>query len=431
MKEKLAIIGSGISGLSAAHFLSKKYDVYLYEKNKRLGGHTRTIYVDETKKKIPIDTGFIVFNEKNYPDLTKFFRLLEIDYRDSDMSFAVSNKSPNIEYSGKSIFTLFANYKNLFSVKFYKMIFEIKRLYSICDQLEINNQNSTKTLGEFLNENKFSDYLKNYHILPMISSIWSSNIDDVKYFPLITFLNFFKNHSLFKLKNRPQWKYVFGGSNEYIKKLIKLNTFKYFTNFKIIKIFRDNNIIKIIDENNNYYTFNKILFATHANEVLPLLDKPTQIELKIFNKIKYSSNLAYLHTDHSLMPVSKYAWSSWNFLNSSINKNFTLTYWMNLLQKLPTKKNYFVTVNPFKEPKNIINFTKFEHPIYSLDTLEAQKEIMEIQGLNNTYFCGSYLGYGFHEDGIQSAAFISKLLGCDLPWNRDENFYNRTEINNQ
>ena len=430
MKEKIAIIGSGISGLSAAYLLSKKYDVYLFEKKNRLGGHTRTINVNESSRNIPIDTGFIVFNEKNYPDLTKFFQLLKIEYTDSDMSFAVSNKVPNIEYSGKTFLTLFANINNLFSLKFYKMIFEIKRLYTICNKLEINDKNSKLTLDNFLNEYKFSDYLKKYHILPMISSIWSSNIEDVKKFPLITFINFFKNHALFNFKNRPQWKFISGGSNQYIKKLIKLNTFKYFTNFKILKIIRDNNKIQIIDKDNNYNSFSKIIFATHGDQVLSLLDNPTAKEIDVFKKFKYSSNTAYLHTDSSLMPRSKIAWSSWNFLNKSIAKKFTLTYWMNLLQNLPTNKNYFVTVNPFKEPKNIINQTTFEHPIFSLDTLNAQKKVMQIQGLNNTYFCGSYLGYGFHEDGIQSAVYISQLLGCDLPWKRDKNFYNRIEINN-
>ncbi len=430
MKEKIAVIGSGISGLSAAYFLSRKYEVFLYEKNKRLGGHTRTLYVDELSKKIPIDTGFIVFNEKNYPDLTNFFQLLKVDYRESDMSFAVSNNVPNIEYSGKTFFSLFANLNNLFSINFYKMIFEIKRLYSICDKIDINAIGSNITLNEFLNEHKFSDYLKKYHILPMISSIWSSDIEDVKTFPLTTFINFFKNHALFKFKNRPKWKYIFGGSNEYIKKLIKHNKFKYFTNFNIIKITRDSKNIKIYDKHNNYYQFDKLVFATHADQILPLLDGPTKAELNILNKFKYSINSAYLHTDISLMPNSKLAWSSWNFLNRSINKKFTLTYWMNLLQKLPTNKNYFVTINPFKKPNNVINQTKFEHPIYSLDTLKAQREIMQIQGLNNTFFCGSYLGYGFHEDGIQSAAYISKLLGCNLPWNRSRNFYNRLEINN-
>ena len=347
------------------------------------------------------------------------------------MSFAVSNKIPNIEYSGKTFFTLFANVNNFFSLKFYKMIFEIKRLYSICNKLEINNKNSKLTLDDFLTEYKFSDYLKNYHILPMISSIWSSDIDDVKKFPLITFINFFKNHSLFNFKNRPQWKYISGGSNQYIKKLINLKTFKYFTNFKILKIIRGKDNIKIIDKDNKHLSFSKLIFATHGNQILSLLDNPTDKEINVFNKFEYSNNTAYLHTDSSLMPSSKVAWSSWNFLNKSVGKKFTLTYWMNLLQSLPTNKNYFVTVNPFKEPKYIINQTSFEHPIYSLNTLSAQKEVMKIQGLNNTYFCGSYLGYGFHEDGIQSAAYISKLLGCNLPWNRDKNFYNRIENNNQ
>ena len=429
MKEKIAVIGSGISGLSAAYLLSKKYDVHLFEKNKYLGGHTRTLYIYESSKKVAIDTGFIVFNEKNYPDLTNFFKLLNIDFRDTDMSFAVSNKMPNIEYSGKNIFTLFPNFKNIFSLRFYKMIFEIKRLYSICNELEFNTKNSKMTLGHFLNTNKFSNYLKRYHILPMISSIWSSNIKDVEKFPLITFVSFFKNHALFKFKNRPQWKYVFGGSNEYVKKLINYNIFKYYTNFNILKITRENNNIKIFDKKNNSYTFNKLVLATHADQVLPLLDQPTQIELNIFKKFKYSINSAYLHSDISLMPESKSAWSSWNFLSRSNKKKFTLTYWMNLLQKLPTTKNYFVTVNPFIEPNDIINQTLFEHPIFTLETLVAQKEIMKIQGLKNTYFCGSYMGYGFHEDGIQSAAHISNLLECDLPWKRDKNFYNRLQIN--
>ena len=429
MKEKIAVIGSGISGLSAAYFLSKKYDVHLYEKNSRLGGHTRTLYVDESSKKIPIDTGFIVFNENNYPDLTKFFEKLNIICKDSDMSFAVSNNIPKIEYSGKTIFSLFSNFSNLFSLRFYKMIFEIKKLYSICNEIEINDLNPNKTLDDFLSEHKFSDYLKNYHILPMISSIWSSNIEDVKNFPLITFINFFKNHALFNFKNRPQWKYVFGGSNEYVKKLINLNIFKYYTNFKIDKIIRDNKFINILDKENNSYKFSKLVLATHANEVLPLLEKPTENELKIFNRFKYSINSAYLHKDISLMPKSKFTWSSWNFLNRSSKEKFTLTYWMNLLQKLPTNKNYFVTVNPFKEPASFINKTLFEHPIYSLDTLEAQKQVMKLQGFKNTYYCGAYLGYGFHEDGIQSAAYVSNLLDCKLPWKRDKKFYNRLQIN--
>ena len=177
------------------------------------------------------------------------------------------------------------------------------------------------------------------------------------------------------------------------------------------------------------FEFNKVIFAVHADQVLDLIEHPTEKELKLFSKFQYSINSAFLHSDSSLMPNSKKAWSSWNFLNRSKSNKFTLTYWMNLLQKLSTEKNYFVTINPYKKPNHILDETYFEHPIYTVDTMLAQKEIMNIEGLNNTYFCGSYLGHGFHEDGIQSSAYIAKLLGCDLPWKRDKNFYNRLQIN--
>ena len=428
MKKNVAIIGSGISGLSAAYLLSDKYNVHLYEKNSRLGGHTRTLFVQDNSKKIPIDTGFIVFNEKNYPDLTNFFKLLNVTHQDSDMSFAVSNTNPFLEYSGKSFFALFSNFKNIFSIKFLKMIFEISKLYKLCNQLKLNEKNSKLTLDQFLNSNNFSDYLKNYHILPMISSIWSSNIDDVKSFPLATFINFFKNHSLFSFRNRPQWKYVLGGSNQYIKKIINLKLFKYYTNSEISKISRDNNSIKIFNKNNTSYSYDILVFATHADQILNLLDKPSADESKIISNFKYSSNLAYLHCDDTLMPKYKRTWSSWNFLSNINRKTFTLTYWMNVLQNLPTNKNYFVTINPNKKPSNIIDQTVFEHPIYSIKSIEAQKKLMSIQGDNNTYYCGSYLGYGFHEDGIQSSVYVSKLLNSNVPWKREKNFYNRLQL---
>ncbi len=428
MKEKIAIIGSGISGLTASYFLSSKYEVHLFEKNKRLGGHTRTINVKENTKYLSIDTGFIVFNENNYPDLTKFLKKLKVHYSSSDMSFSFSNENPLIEYCGKNLFSLFANFRNFFSFQFYKMIFEIKRLYNLCQNLDINTIDKDKTLNKFLNENNFSSYLKEYHILPMISSIWSSDISDVDKFPLITFVNFFQNHSLFKLKKRPKWKFITGGSNEYIKKIINKNLFNYKTNFIIKKIYRDKKSIKIHNKDGEIFEFDKIIFAVHADQVLDLLEKPSKEEMDIFSNFKYTINSAFLHSDPTLMPKSKKAWASWNFLKRTSSNKFTLTYWMNLLQNLSTNKNYFVTINPYKKPQNIINETVFEHPIYSTETLKAQKEVMKIQGLNSTYYCGAYLGYGFHEDGIQSSAHISKLLGCNLPWQRDYKFYNRLQI---
>ena len=429
IKKKLAVIGSGISGLSAAYLLSKKYDVCLFEKNKKLGGHTRTIYFNEKNIKLAVDTGFIVFNENNYPDLVNFFKLLNVKYENSNMSFSVSAKNPNMEYSGKNLISLFSDIKNLFSIKFLFMLNEINNFYKKCNQIKIDDKLANMTLKDFLDSNNFSNYLKKYHIMPMASSIWSSNVKDIENFPLILFINFFKNHGLFKLKNRPEWKFVTGGSNEYIKKIISLNLFVNKTNVEIKSIERKSEKVKIFDINNIAYEFDKLVLAIHPDQVLKILKKPTPEEFEILSTFKYSKNTAFLHKDSNFMPNHKLAWSSWNFIENIENKDkFMLTYWMNKLQKLPTKTDYFVTINPSNKPIGVIDNTTFEHPIFNLQTLKAQKKISTIQGSLNTYYSGSYLGYGFHEDGIQASAHVCKLLGVSLPWLRDNKFYNRLQI---
>jgi len=309
MKKKIAVIGSGISGISVAYFLSNKFDVHVYEKNDQLGGHTRTVYVKEDNN-VPIDTGFIVFNKKNYPDLIKFFDLLGTRYADSDMSFAVSSLISKIEYSGKIFFTLFNNYKNIFSYKYLKMIFEIYKLYKLCSTVELENNQKDISINKFLELHGFSLYVRRYHIYPLISSIWSSKKNDVENFPLISFINFFRNHGLFNLKKRPKWQYVLGGSKTYIDKIINLKQFKYTTNFKIKYIKRSNQFIQIIDDNEKKYKFDKIILATHADQALDLLHKPTNNEINILSHFKYSKNLAILHSDKRLMPNKKTLWSS-------------------------------------------------------------------------------------------------------------------------
>ena len=424
-KQRLAVIGSGISGLSAAFFLSKKFNVSLFEKNNVLGGHTRTVSIFEKKKKILVDTGFIVFNKKNYQDFISFLNYLDVNSENSEMSFSVSDIRNNIEYGGGNINSLFAQRKNILSLQFIFFIFEILKLYRICKKLY-----STKDLidnisiEEFLKKNNFSKFVKDYHIYPMISSIWSSNSEKAKQFPLKSFIEFFSNHGLFNIISRPQWKYIKNGSNNYIKKLINKDMFSYETNFKIKSIKRENDKIKILSSN-KIYSFDKLVLATHADQALSLIDKPTEDEQNLLSTFKYSKNLAVLHSDTTHMPQRKLSWSSWNFIKKSDSDNFSLTYWMNKLQNLPSKKNYFVTINPSKLPKNIIDQTIFEHPIFSLETLKAQKELYKIQGKKNTYFCGSYFGYGFHEDGIQSAASLCKYLDVDLPWKRNKNFISR------
>ena len=425
-KKKIAIIGSGISGLSAAFFLSKNYEVHLFEKNKILGGHTRTVnFKDNLENTLSIDTGFIVFNNENYPDLVSLLHHLNVMVEDSDMSFSVSCKKPNIEYGGSSFNTLFAQRKNFFSIKFISLILEINKFYKLGRSLNKDDLNFNLTIEEFLKKNLFSEEICNLHIYPLISSIWSSNIRDVKNFPLISFLNFFNNHGLFNLNKRPQWKFISGGSYSYIEALIKKKLFAFSINVEIKNIIRSNEKIFLIDKDNQKQFFDKLVFATHADQIISLLDSPTIEEINIFTNFQYTKNKVYLHTDTEFMPKNKIAWSSWNFLQDIKKNQFSLTYWMNRLQKLKKSQNYFVSINPYKTPNNVIDSTIFEHPIFNMQTINAQKKLGKIQGTENTYYCGSYCGYGFHEDGIQSAAHIATKLGVDLPWKRNNNYKNR------
>ena len=232
-------------------------------------------------------------------------------------------------------------------------------------------------------------------------------------------------NDLFNFKYRPQWKYVQSGSNSYIKKILEFKKFNYNLNTKINKIIRFDNGLKII-KNDEEIAFDYLIIATHADQALKIIENPTNDEKRVLSQFEYTRNRAYLHSDKSMMPKNKKTWSSWNFIkNTKEDINFTLTYWMNNLQKLKTKKEYFVTINPEKNPENIHNETSFRHPKFNLQTMESQRKLKDLQGVNNTFFCGAYHGYGFHEDGIQSAAYIAKMLNVDIPWKRDNNFYNR------
>ena len=426
MKEKIAVIGSGISGLSASYLLSNTYDVHLFEKNDYYGGHSRTIKLEKDNHEYNIDTGFIVFNDKNYPYLSEFLKLLNIETCNSEMSFSVSIKNLKLEYGGSSINSIFAQKKNLFSLRFLKLILDIVKFYRECKKFNLKKNFKKITIQDFFKNSKYSKELQNLHIYPMISSIWSSSRKDAKNFPFESFVRFFNNHGLFDFSNRPQWKYINGGSIKYIKTLLDKKLFSHSKNKEVKKIIRNGNDIKIIFKNNEEFFCNKVVIATHADQALKILENPSKKEIDILSKFKYSNNLAYLHSDESFMPNLKKVWSSWNFKGETAeDKKFTLTYWMNSLQKIPKNNNFFVTINPHKVPKKIYDSTIFQHPIYSLESLISQKKFNQIQGQNNTWFCGSYSGYGFHEDGIQSSIYISRLLGVKITWKNSENFYNR------
>jgi uncharacterized protein len=412
---KIAVIGSGISGLGAAYFLSKKHKVDLFEKENHFGGHSYTIDVKENKKNdlISLDLGFIVFNKNTYPNLVQFFKDLDIPYEKSNMSFAVSVKNSNIEYSGNGIKGLFSNKYNFLNYNFLKMINEIFYFYKLANQIEIEKFKE-QTLGNFLKSKNMSDYFINYHILPMVAAIWSMPTELSKEMPMTLFLNFFKNHGLLKIKNRPQWYTVTGRSKVYVNKVLKKISGEYFKNYQIKKVIRNKNDVSLYyGESNEYFNYDKVIFATHADQALNLIDNPTDNEKKILSNFLYKTNIAYLHNDYALMPKRKSLWSSWNsILNKENNNKSCITYWLNKLQNLECETNYFLTLNPIVDinKNKILKKIEFTHPLYDQKTIEAQKKLFSLQGVNNTWFCGSYFGYGFHEDGLKSAINISNKI---------------------
>jgi predicted NAD/FAD-binding protein len=408
---KVAVIGSGISGLSAAHFLSKKYTVDLFEKDNHFGGHSFTFDFKENDsiQPISVDLGFIVFNKNTYPNLIKFFHDLNISYEKSDMSFSVSVKNSNIEYSGSGLNGLFSNKINLFNLKFLNMIKEILDFYKIAEKLNKNDYKN-QTLGDFLKIKKQSKYFINFHIVPMVAAIWSMPPDLAEKMPMDLFLNFFQNHGLFKIKNRPQWYTVTGRSKTYVDKVLQTISGEYFKNYEITGVYRNKNNVRLYyGSSNECFDYDKVIFATHADETLKLIENPTASEKNILSNFKYKKNVAYLHSDIQLMPSRKNAWSSWNSIldKNDISKN-CITYWLNKLQNLKTENNYFLTLNPIYKINStkIIKEVEFSHPIYDLQSIKGQKLLPELQGVNNSWFCGSYFGYGFHEDGLKSALNI-------------------------
>ena len=407
---RIAVIGSGISGLSAAHYLSKKNKVDLFEKEDHFGGHSYTIDVKDNNNHVPVDIGFIVFNFKTYPNFVKFLNDNGIEIEKSNMSFSVSVKETEIEYCGKGLLGIFSNKKNLLNFDFFKMFFEIIKFYKKSNNLK--NIEENLTLDDFLKREKMSKYFINYHIIPMVSAIWSMPPYEAKQMPLKFFLRFFQNHGLFNLKNRPQWYTIKNRSRTYVKKILETISGEYYKNYRINKISRLSNGVKVYyGGNNEFFDYDKVVIATHADEALSLITDPTPEEKSILANFKYKNNIAIIHTDESLMPKNKKAWSSWN---SSVNKENTsetsITYWLNLLQNLKTNKNIFLSLNPFLkiDPKKIISKVKFTHPYYDKEALENQNRLKNIQNKKNLLFCGSYFGYGFHEDGIKSSLEMIK-----------------------
>ena len=412
---KIAVVGSGISGLSSAYYLSKKHKVDLYEKQDRFGGHSHTLEVEfKDSQKVAVDIGFMVFNKVTYPNLIKFFKENKIEIEKSDMSFSVNVKETNIEYCGKGLNGIFSNRSNLFNYKFLKMFFEIIDFYKKCENLNSETLKNTITLGEYLKKIEKSDHFIDYHIIPMVSAIWSMPPYEASQMPLKFFLNFFKNHGLFKLKNRPEWFTVSNRSKTYVNKILSSISGEYFKNYEINKITRETNGVKIYyGSENEFFVYDKVVLASHADESLNILSDPTNQERKILSNFKYRKNIAVIHHDERAMPKNKKAWCSWNSSLDPYNKEqSSVTYWLNQLQNLKIEKNIFLTINPFFkiDPSKIYRKIEFTHPYYDEKALKNQSKLNSIQNINNTLFTGSYFGYGFHEDGIKSSIEMLKTL---------------------
>jgi len=409
---KIAVIGSGISGLSAAYYLSKKHRVDIFEKENYFGGHSYTIDLTFGSKKISVDIGFIVFNFKTYPNLINFFEENKIEIEKSDMSFSVSVENTNFEYCGKGLNGIFSNKSNLFNPKFLKMFFDIINFYKKCDDLK--NFDETITLGEYLLKNELSKEFINYHLIPMVSAIWSMPPNEDNKMPLKFFLKFFQNHGLFKLKNRPQWYTVTNRSRTYVQKIITKLSGEYFKNYPVKKIVSKNSGVDLYyGGESEFFNYDKVILATHADEALSIIENPSEDEKKVLSNFSYKENFAYIHTEEKIMPKNKNAWCSWNSLmeKNDIEKN-SITYWLNLLQNLKCEENIFLTLNPyFKiDESKILKKVRFTHPYFDQSALDYQSELKNLQNKRNILFCGSYFGYGFHEDGIKSSIEMLKNL---------------------
>ena len=416
---KIGIIGAGVAGLTAAYLLSKKYNITLIERNKRLGGHTNTISVKENDKGIGVDTGFIVLNDRNYTNFKKLLNKLEVKIRDTDMSFSYYDESDGFNYAGTGISGYFAQKKNILSPKHYRFLLNVKKYSKKAANDVSNNVLIDETLGEYLIRNDFPKDIIDKFIIPMGAAVWSGSRNEISNFPVKMFLKFFDNHGILDLNNAPQWHTVDGGSYTYVRKILDQFNGKIIKGNGVEEIKRTKDKVKVTLENNEKLLFDKVVCATHADQTYHMIKDHSIEEKLILEPWEYSKNKTILHTDISLMPPTKSAWACWNYVKNKDSKDsdeVSVTYYMNRLQGLKTKKDYLVTLNPTKIiPKNkIIYETEYTHPKYTHSSLSTQKNIEKVNGLNHLYFCGSYCRYGFHEDAVLSAVNVAKKLGCEL-----------------
>jgi predicted NAD/FAD-binding protein len=385
IRKNIAVIGTGISGMAAAWLLSQKHKVTVYESDRRIGGHSNTVTVAGPKGPIPVDTGFIVYNEQTYPNLIALFDHLKVPTQPSDMTFAVSVADGELEYSGTSLGSLFAEKRNLFRPRFWSMLRDLHRFYREAPRDLAQLEQIHTTLGDYLDAGAYGAAFRRDHLLPMAAS-------------------------------------VLGGSRAYIERLTQCYADRIRLAAGVTSVRRDGEGVKVRDCNGNVEIFDEIVIAAHADQALAMLDDPTPEERRLLGAFRYSRNMAVLHSDPRLMPRRRAVWASWNHIGGSSDEEArdcpTVTYWMNSLQNIPHDSLLFVTLNPRREPRNILHQEIYDHPLFDSAAISAQRQLWSLQGRSNTWFAGAYFGSGFHEDGLQAGLAVAEALGqVRRPWN--------------
>ena len=422
---KIAVIGSGIAGLGAAYLLSRAYDVAVFEKNGYAGGHSNTVDAPTADGgSIPVDTGFIVYNERTYPNLTGLFDHLGVARIRTDMSFAVSADRGRLEYGGSDLGTLFAQKRNILNPRFYLMIRDILRFYKEAPELLADGGCADITLKQFLRRGGYSPAFVDDHLLPMAAAIWSCPVGAMGAFPAASVIRFFDNHGLLRVENRPQWWTVKNGSRAYVERIRAALTRTIATETGVVAVTRQDGGVIIRTTDGRARRFDHAVLACHGDEAHGLLSDRTPKEAAILSQFVYQKNRAILHGDPRQMPVRRKVWSSWNYLGNHgagrEEKRVSVTYWMNRLQSLDAAPALFVTLNPI-EPiaeDRVVAAFDYDHPVFDQGAMGAQRRLPEIQGQGGVWYCGSYCGHGFHEDGLGAAVAVARAFGVAAPWGR-------------
>ena len=419
-RKRIAVVGSGISGLSAAWLLGKQHEVALYESADRLGGHSNTAMIELEGKAAAIDTGFIVYNKPTYPNLTALFQHLDVATLHSDMSFGVSLDGGKFEYSSNSVMSYFKDLSTILNPRFWDVVREVVRFYRTAPAAMRQLADKGLSLGEFLDACGYGEAFQMDHLLPQAAAIWSCSVHEIRDYPAKSFIAFCDSHGLMRFTSRPMWRTVDGGSKTYVAAIERDFSGEVRLKAEVTAIRRLANCVEIKDVSGSVDLFDDVVLASHADQSLAMLTDATAEEKSLLSRFRYTPNTAVLHADKRLMPSKRTWWSSWNFLgHTGDHSEATVSYWMNKLQNLEVKTDLFVTLNPSSKMtlEGEICREYYEHPIFDGPAMDAQAQLWALQGARSTWFCGAYFGAGFHEDGLQAGLAVAEALGAvRRPW---------------